>query len=168
MQSDKVELIDAFVTGTSELHRGGRLAEQAALAEFIDEGYFTSHIKRMRGIYAERRDALQDAMSTDLGGAVAPSGGHGGLQLLYHFCEPVDDERVAAEALTEGVICRPLSLYYLDRERRQPGLNLGFASVPVERIAPAAATLAAIIERNLARSRQARENLAAAANGASA
>ena len=45
--------------------------------------------------------------------------------------------------------------YYLDQERRQPGLNLGFAAVPVERIAPAAATLAAIIERNLTRSRQA-------------
>lgn len=148
-------LIDAFVTGNSELHRGGRLPEQAALAEFIDEGYFTSHIKRMRGIYAERRDALKETMSARLGGAVAPSGGHGGLQLLYRFCQPVDDERVAAEALAEGIICRPLSMYYLDQERRQPGLNLGFAAVPVERIAPAAATLAAIIERNLTRSRQA-------------
>ena len=108
----------------------------------------------MRGIYAERRDALKDAMSSHLGGAVAPSGGHGGLQLLYRFCEQADDERIAAEALTEGVICRPLSMYYLDQEQRQPGLNLGFAAVPVERIAPAAATLAAIIERNLARSPQ--------------
>jgi len=53
----------------------------------------------MRGIYAERRDALKETMSARLGGAVAPSGGHGGLQLLYRFCQPVDDERVAAEAL---------------------------------------------------------------------
>ena len=145
-------LIDAFVTGHSELHRGGRLAEQAALAEFMDEGYFSSHIKRMRGIYAERRDALKEAMNAHLGDAVVPSGGHGGLQLLYRFCQPVDDTRVAADALAEGIICRPLSLYYLDQEQRQPGLNLGFAAVPVERIAPAAATLAAVIESNLARS----------------
>ncbi|WP_313953347.1 PLP-dependent aminotransferase family protein [Accumulibacter sp.] len=146
-------LVDAFVTGNSELYRGGRLAEQAALAEFIDEGYFTSHIKRMRGIYAERRDALQEAMRSHLGDAVVPSGGHAGLQLLYRFCQPVDDALVAAEALAEGVICRPLSMYYLDQEKRQPGLNLGFAAVPVERIAPAAATLAAVIERHLRRGR---------------
>ncbi|MBE2257305.1 MAG: PLP-dependent aminotransferase family protein [Rhodobacteraceae bacterium] len=144
-------LVDAFVTGNSELYRGGRLTEQAALAEFIDEGYFTSHIKRMRGIYAERRDALREAMRSHLGEAVVPSGGHAGLQLLYRFCQPVDDALVAADALAEGVICRPLSLYYLDQEKRQPGLNLGFAAVPVERIGPAAATLAAVIERHLRR-----------------
>lgn len=149
-------LIDAFVTGTSELHRGGRLPEQAALAEFIDDGYFTAHIKRMRGIYAERRDTLKDAMNSHLGGAVVPSGGHGGLQLLYRFRAPVDDEMIAAEALAEGIICRPLSMYYLDQEQRQPGLNLGFAAVPVERIAPAAAILTTIIERNLRQPRRAR------------
>ena len=146
-------LVDAFVIGNPELYRGGRLAEQAALAEFIDAGYFSAHIKRMRSIYAERRDALQDAMRTNLGDVVVPSGGPAGLQLLYRFCQPVDDAQVAAEALAEGVICRPLSIYYLDQEKRQPGLNLGFAAVPVERIAPAAATLAAVIERHLSRNR---------------
>lgn len=143
------DLVDAFVIGNSELYRGGRLAEQAALAEFIDEGYFTAHIKRMRGIYAERRDALQAAMQSRLGGAVAPSGGHAGLQLLYRFNQPVDDALVASEALAEGVICRPLSMYYLDQARRQPGMNLGFAAVPVERIGTATDILARVIERRL-------------------
>ena len=143
------DLVEAFVIGNSELFRGGRLAEQAALAEFIDEGYFTAHIKRMRGIYAERRDTLQAAMRATLGDAVIPSGGHAGLQLLYRFSQPVDDTLVAAQSLSEGVICRPLSMYYLDQTQRQPGLNLGFAAVPVKRIASATATLARVIERQL-------------------
>lgn len=143
------DLVDAFVIGNSELYRGGRLAEQAALAEFIDEGHFAAHIKRMRVIYAERRDTLQAAMQSRLGGAVTTSGGHAGLQLLYRFNQSVDDTMVASEALAEGVICRPLSMYYLDQSKRQPGMNLGFAAVPVERIAPATDILARVIERRL-------------------
>lgn len=143
------DLVDAFVIGNSELYRGGRLAEQAALAEFIDEGYFTAHIKRMRSVYAERRDALIEAMSAQLGDAVTPSGGHGGLQLLYRFNAPLDDTMVASESLAAGVICRPLSMYYAGRERCQPGMNLGFAAVPVEKIGPAVGVLAKVIERQL-------------------
>jgi GntR family transcriptional regulator/MocR family aminotransferase len=143
------DLVEAFVIGNSELYRGGRLAEQAALAEFIDEGHFTAHIKRMRGLYAERRDALQSAMQSRLGGLVTPSGGHAGLQLLYRFNRPIDDTMIAAQALSDGVICRPLSLYYLNQDARQPGMNLGFAAVPVERIGPATDILARVIERNL-------------------
>lgn len=143
------DLIDAFVVGNSELYRGGRLPEQAALAEFIDEGYFTAHIKRMRGIYQERRDTLRQEMEARLGGAAHCSGGHAGLQLLYRFSQPVDDTLIASQALAEGVIARPLSLYYLNPEQRRSGLNLGFAAVPVDKIGPATATLARVVERHL-------------------
>ncbi len=143
------DLVDAFIIGNSELYRGGRLPEQAAMAEFIAAGHFTAHIKRMRGLYAERRDALQEAMASRLGGAVTPSGGHAGLQLLYRFNVPVDDAAVAAQSLSEGVICRPLSLYYLNEKARQSGLNLGFAAVPVDRIGPATDVLARVVERQL-------------------
>ena len=143
------DLVDPFVIGNSELYRGGRMAEQAALAEFIDEGYFSAHIKRMRSIYLERRDVLRDAMEARLGNGVGVSGGHAGLQLLYRFDRPVDDTQIAAEALAEGVICRPLSMYYADPDHSRPGLNLGFAAVPPKVIVPAAERLARVIERHL-------------------
>jgi GntR family transcriptional regulator/MocR family aminotransferase len=143
------DLVDAFVIGNSELYRGGRMAEQAALAEFIDEGYFSAHIKRMRGVYQERRDTLRQAMESRLGDAVSVSGGHAGLQLLYRFNAPVDDTLIAAQSLAEGVICRPLSMYYADLELIRPGLNLGFAAVPEKNIGPAAETLVRVIERHL-------------------
>jgi len=69
--------------------------------------------------------------------------------LLYRFNQAVDDTMVASEALAEGVICRPLSMYYLDQAKRQPGMNLGFAAVPLERIGPATELLARVIERHL-------------------
>jgi len=143
------DLVDAFVIGNSELYRGGRMPEQAALAEFIDEGYFSAHIKRMRGVYQERRDCLRERMESRLGDAVSVSGGHAGLQLLYRFNRPVDDALIAAESLAEGVVCRPLSMYYINQEMSKPGLNLGFAAVPVKTIGPAVDTLVRVIERHL-------------------
>lgn len=145
------DLVDAFVIGNAELYRGGRLAEQAALAEFIEEGHFTGHIKRMRGVYSERRAVLLDEMKACLGDLVSPSDGHAGLQIVYRFNQPVDDTMVVAQSLAEGVVCRPLSMYYIDQSRRQPGLNLGFAAVPEARIRPAVHTLASVIEREHAR-----------------
>ena len=143
------DLIDPFVIGNSELFRGGRMTEQAALAEFIDDGHFTAHIKRMRSIYRERRDALSEVMESRLGDAVSVSGGHAGLQLLYRFNVPVDDTLIVSEALAEGVLCRPLSMYYANPMQIRPGLNLGFASVPVGKIKTAAETLVRVVERHL-------------------
>ncbi len=143
------DLVDGFSIGNAELYREGRMVEQAALAEFIDSGHFTSHIKRMRGIYRTRRDILLEALDSRLGSGVRVSGGHAGLQLLYYFNQPVDDAGLAADALAEGVVVRPLSLYYMDRSRAVPGLNLGFAAVPDELIRPAADKLARVIEVHL-------------------
>ena len=88
-------------------------------------------------------------MESRLGNAVSVSGGHAGLQLLYRFKEPLDDASIAAQSLARGVVCRPLSMYYADQQRAEPGLNLGFAAVPQKNIGPAAATLAEVIEQHL-------------------
>ena len=48
------------------------------------------------------------------------------------------------------MIIRPLSLYYLDQTApRPPGMNLGYAAVPVKRIGPACAKLAGVVEKLL-------------------
>lgn len=147
------ELAECFMVGNTELFREGRLTDQAALAEFIAEGHFSAHIKRMRAIYRERRDTLQAALEGRLGSAIVRSGGHAGIHLLYRFAGEVDDVRIADEALARRVVVRPLTLYYQRAEHACPGLNLGYASVPVERIGPAVAVLSEVIEGFLERGR---------------
>lgn len=143
------DLIDAFQIGNSELYRGGRLVEQAAMAEFISEGHFSAHIKRMRSVYRERRDTLREVMESRLAGAITPSGGHAGLQLLYHFTEPIDDAMVASRALSKGLVIRPLSMYYQDKAQMRNGMNLGYGGVSTERIRAAGPVLAQVIEERL-------------------
>ncbi|MGD8430614.1 MAG: PLP-dependent aminotransferase family protein [Ectothiorhodospiraceae bacterium] len=144
-------LVEPLSIANAELYREGRLVEQAALAEFIESGQLASHIRRMRQIYAERQAALRESLDARLGDAVQVSGGQGGMHLVYRFREPVDDRRVAREALSEGIVARPLSLYYHDQAAASPGLVLGYATVTPERIAAASDVLARVVERHLRR-----------------
>ena len=146
-------LVVPFARGNADLYREGRLFEQAAMAEFIDGGHFTRHLRRMRGIYAERRETLREAVAARLGGLAVTHGGQAGLQLLYRFTQPVDDVSLASRALRDGVVLRPLSMYYLDAARRTSGLNLGFAAVPVDRIESAMTLVARALDSELGRPR---------------
>jgi GntR family transcriptional regulator/MocR family aminotransferase len=143
-------LVDAFAAGNAELYRGGRLAEQAALAEFIEMGHFAAHIRRMRAIYTERREALRGVLTDRLGDAVEVSGHQAGLQLLCRLGAEVDDRALAARALQAGIVTRPLSLYACSGTAVGAGLNLGYAAVPVDTVVPTAHRLADFIERELA------------------
>jgi GntR family transcriptional regulator / MocR family aminotransferase len=147
------DLTNVFQIGNAELYRGGRLIEQAVLADFMAEGYFTTHIKRMRQVYRGRCDVLCAEMERRHGGAVSPSGGHAGLQLLYHFNCPIDDTMVASLALTRGLVVRPLSMYYQEKANVRQGMNLGYGGVPVERIESAMPILAQAIEEQFRASR---------------
>ena len=140
------DLVEAFITGNAELYREGRMLEQAALAEFIDAGHFTTHIRRMRGIYEERRDRLREIISTRLGEFATPFGGSAGLHLPVRFNQPLDDVQLAARALQQAVIFRPLSMYSTDPANRISGMNLGFAAVSPENIETPALKLVRLIE----------------------
>ena len=142
-------LVEAFTIGNSELYRGGRLPEQATLAEFIESGHFSTHIARMRGIYRERREALRAVLDARLGGALDIASAQAGLQMACRFRTPLDDRQLSADALREGIVVRPLSPYYADPEHGASGMNLGFAAVPVPVIEPAAHRLSDLIERRL-------------------
>lgn len=95
----------------------------------------------------ERQAALRSAIDDLLGDQVTASGGRAGIHLLYTFNEPVEDDAVAADALAEGIVARPLSHYYLEGTHRRRGLMLGYAGVPVPGIRPAVERLASVIER---------------------
>jgi GntR family transcriptional regulator/MocR family aminotransferase len=144
-------LAEAFTVGNAELYREGRLAEQAALAEFIEAGHFSTHIRRMRTLYQERLEILRGLLQRELGEAITCLGGHAGLHLPVRFNAPVDDAALAAQALGQGVICMPLSGYSVAPDTRRSGMILGFAAVRPEQIAAPAHRLIRLVEAALRR-----------------
>jgi GntR family transcriptional regulator/MocR family aminotransferase len=141
-------LTDAVGTALGALSRRGRVAEQIALADFIDSGQYTRHLRRMRRLYAERRTALGDALGRHLGGALTVSGGAGGMHLSAQLTAPIADVDVFDAARRAGLIAPPLSVYCLPSgdASRYNGLALGYAGVPVENIDPLIRQLARVVE----------------------
>lgn len=142
-------LAPAFATGSAELYREGQMLTQAVLADFIAEGHLSSHIRRMRGLYRERRRVLMEAIASRFGDRLPIMGDNAGLHLVIALPAGTDDRAVAEAALARGVAVRPLSNYYTEPGRAQAGLLLGYGGVPVEGIAPAFAILGDIIEETL-------------------
>ncbi|AOK62989.1 DNA-binding protein [Burkholderia ubonensis] len=139
-------LAESFATASAELYREGQLLQQAVLAEFIAEGHFVSHIRKMRTLYGQRREMLLDAVARRYGDTLQAAGSDAGLHLVTRLPDGVDDCAVAQAALARNIVVRPLSGYYADPARAASGLLLGYACVPEEEIAPAFATLAEAID----------------------
>lgn len=142
-------LATPFATGLSELYRGGQAFTQAVLADFMAEGHFASHIRRMRVLYEERLRLLQAAVVRNFGEVLPMSGGDAGLHLTLGLPDGCDDTAISRHAQSEGIIARPLSRYYMDAKSARRGLLLGYACVPNEAIAPTFDRLANIIRPHL-------------------
>jgi GntR family transcriptional regulator / MocR family aminotransferase len=142
-------LAEPFSTGLSELYRGGQQFTQAVLADFMKEGHFASHIRRMRVLYEERLRLLQQAIHHEFGDVLPTTGGDAGLHLTLGLPDDCDDVAISRHAQSEGIIARALSRYYMDPARTRRGLLLGYACVPHESIAPTFAKLARIIRHHV-------------------
>ncbi|WP_295751334.1 PLP-dependent aminotransferase family protein [Undibacterium sp.] len=139
-----------FVTGMEELHRSGQAPLQATMAEFMTQGHFNSHIRRMRLMYGARLEILQQEIDSHFEGTeVQAVGSDAGLHLALRLPARCDDKLIARLALERGVAVRPLSSYYHDASQGDSGLVLGYACVEDANIAPAFEILAKQIKAYL-------------------
>jgi GntR family transcriptional regulator/MocR family aminotransferase len=120
------ELVDAFVAARAMAGRHSPTVEQAVLTDFIEEGHFGRHIRRMRTLYRERQAALIEALRLEAGDLVEAEPSDAGLQLTAWLPEGFDDQRLAREAAARGVESRAMSSFYAQR-RGRPALLLGYA-----------------------------------------
>jgi GntR family transcriptional regulator/MocR family aminotransferase len=126
---------------------------QAVLADFISEGHFARHIRRMRMLYMERRDTLVDAIQTHLGGVIQVVGAEAGMHLAVLLPIGINDVAISKIAAENQISAMPLSSCYLTMPT-QGGLVLGYAGFNNRQIQDGIAKLAPIIKRHTS----AREN----------
>ena len=107
---------------------------QAALADFIDEGHLSRHLRRMRRLYAARREVFHDMCRTTLSPWLKLVPSQSGIQTTGLFTDALNDRRVAMAAQKRGIMVSPLSMQYRHGEPRQ-GLLLGYASTPTRTMA---------------------------------
>jgi Transcriptional regulators containing a DNA-binding HTH domain and an aminotransferase domain (MocR family) and their eukaryotic orthologs len=132
----------------AELYRGGHSLIQMALAEFINGGHYSAHIRRMRLLYSRRRAFLTELIERHCGPQeLSDFSDNAGLHLILNLPDEVDDVAVAASANAQNILVRPLSRYYLTAQRKK-GLLMGFACLTEEQMTPAFATLLACLRQH--------------------
>ena len=101
---------------------------QATLADFIREGYFSTHLKRMRRLYADRQRRFVALCRQHLGRWLRVAESEAGMQVIARLAPGLDDREVADAAMRHGVDLLPLSQQY-HHGPPEHGLLLGYAGL---------------------------------------
>ena len=138
-------LVRPFVDAKSAWDSGAPMLEQLALVEFMRSGSFERHIRRMRRLYHERRDAMVDALIGAFGDRVRVGERHGGLNILVSLDVGEPPDRTVRRAQVVGIGLRSVSTYYAEPPTRATFL-MGFAALPAPAIVDGIRRLAALID----------------------
>jgi len=139
-------LLDPFLRVRAALDDQPALALQPALNRFIEEGYFASHIRRLRGLYAERQALLLSALDREGDGLLSASPHEAGMHLVAELTSQVRTGDVAAsdKAAEIGLIAPALSRFYEGAGGKQ-GLVLGYAGLSEQEIKRSVRKLAGVL-----------------------
>jgi GntR family transcriptional regulator/MocR family aminotransferase len=137
-------MAEAFAAARAVCDRHSPVLEQAVLADFLSERHFARHVRRMRALYAERQEALVDALRRSLEGRleIGPTGA--GMHLVGLLGEDEDDAMISARLWDAGLEAPALSRYAMVRPSRG-GLLLGWAAYDPEAIRSSVARLAGLL-----------------------
>lgn len=146
-------LVGTFEKVSSAFVQGVPSSLQAMVAEFIEEGYFATHIRRMRRIYEERHAALCEAADRALGGLLDIQRADSGLHTIGHLPAHLSEIAVARAAAERGIVVSPIARFSI-APAPVNGLVLGFGGVRPPEIRAGVAVLGEVLD-GLARPRRA-------------
>jgi GntR family transcriptional regulator/MocR family aminotransferase len=139
------EMVDIFAAAQSVSTHHPPLLGQAVLCDFIREGHFARHIRRMREVYADRLGVLLKSAREKLGGLVEISNVEAGLQTIGWLRDGLPAESVAVAAAKRNVEVIPLQRYGYGRVRGN-GIVLGFAAVEPRELRRGVEELAGVLK----------------------
>lgn len=137
-------LVEMFERTLSAAAHGVSHAMQSIVADFMTEGHFSAHLRRMRDLYRERRDALMDAAERHLAGTLTVTPTDTGFHTVGLLADGRDEGGAADAAAAAGLATAPLSRFTL-QPIPQKGLTLGFSAVAPHEIERGVERLAAAL-----------------------
>jgi GntR family transcriptional regulator/MocR family aminotransferase len=139
-------LVDVFVRTKAITTRHHPLLDQAVLCDFIEQGHFGRHLRRMRKTYEERLSVLLECARMHLGEYLEISNVEAGLQTIGLLHNNISAEAVAHRAEAEKIDVVPLSRYCHSASVAE-GLQIGFAAVDEKEIKAGVLKLAGIFQK---------------------
>lgn len=119
------DLVEIFTAARALTDLHAPLTDQIVLAEFISEGHFERHVRRMRTLYRHRQSVLVDQAQRHLAGVLDVAASDAGMHLIGWLPKGVDDREVSKHISENGMLAAPLSRYSENKLERG-GLMLGY------------------------------------------
>lgn len=135
-----------FEAALSLTVRHAPFLEQLVLSEFITEGHFGRHLRRMREIYAQRLSVLLEEARSRLSGLLEISSVEAGLQTVGWLPPGIGDEAAFAAASQRQIDVTPINRYSHGDASQPQGLQLGFAALDNREIRRGVRELAIALE----------------------
>jgi GntR family transcriptional regulator/MocR family aminotransferase len=139
------DLVDPFITARILNDCCAPTMVQAVLTDFIIEGHFEHHLRRMRTLYAERQQVLVEAARRELAGLIDLEPCETGLHLIGWLPDHSDDTGLMQLAEARGLETRALSGTCIEPVARR-GLLLGYGAVDEATIRAGVTRLARVLE----------------------
>jgi GntR family transcriptional regulator/MocR family aminotransferase len=127
------QMLEVFVSAKSMMDRQSPVFEQLITSQFLKEGYFTRHIRKMRTLYKERQEFLIKEIGKELEGIIDVSPSDAGMHIIAWLPENLDDRIISGKAAENNLIAYPISEYALKFKQR-PGLLLGYTAFDKPRL----------------------------------
>lgn len=118
---------DRFEDMANHLPGPGSILPQAMVADFMEQGHFARHLRKMRSLYAARRGYLVDALTQTMGQRLHIQPQAGGIHILARLNTRQSDKILSGAAQAGGLAVQALSNWRL-RKSSQGGLLMGFAN----------------------------------------
>ncbi|HEX9017071.1 MAG TPA: PLP-dependent aminotransferase family protein [Chloroflexota bacterium] len=122
------DLVAPFVAAKELTDRQTPILEQRVLADFMREGLFDRHVRRMREVYRARRAALVAALDEYLSGSVEVMGSSAGMHMMVRLRASEVEEEVVERAARAGVGVYPAGPCFATASPF-PALVLGYAGM---------------------------------------
>jgi GntR family transcriptional regulator/MocR family aminotransferase len=139
-------LVEAFRITRSFIDRHAPTLDQAVLTEFINEGHFGHHIRKMRQLYSDRSQLLTEEANRRLSGLLDVENAQSGMRTVAWIKTRITEVALTQRAKQLGLEVVPLSSY-VSKYEQKPALTLGFAGCNVSEIKRGVAVLEAILSR---------------------
>lgn len=138
-------LVSAFCGARILMDRHPPGADQYVLASFMAEGHLDRHLRKIRGVYAEKRRVLMEAVTTWIDPRLATlQPCDQGMHMVLWLNEGLDDALVVRKGVEAGISLRSVSHMYSAGSGRS-GVLLGLGGFTEEEICAAVRRLNLVI-----------------------
>lgn len=127
--------------------------EQLTLAKFIEVGYLTQHIRKMKGIYLKRRNHLEACLKEKFGDEVSVTGTRSGMHLVAAFKSIVFDAELRKALNEKQIFVTTLGDYFLNdngnfgqaKKAGDQALVMGYGNTDLRAIEEGVAGIAQVV-----------------------